>query len=64
MAADQAGIGADRLYKGILGALGSMLQIRCCKRSLLPCFGFKGNGTNSGKQNNAESVYQQKRYII
>ena len=58
MAADEAGIGPNRLHEGILGSLDGILHFRGGDAPLLPGFDLKGNGPRPGKQNHAEAVYQ------
>ena len=44
MAADEAGIGPNRLHEGILGTLDGILHLRGGDAPLFPGFDLKGNG--------------------
>ena len=58
MAADEAGIGPNRLHEGILGTLDGILHLRGGDAPLLPGFNLKGNGPGPGEENDAEAVDQ------
>ena len=58
MAADEAGIGPNRLHEGILGTLDGILHLRGGDAPLFPGFDLKGNGPGPGEENDTETVDQ------
>ena len=56
MAADEAGVGADRLGKGVLRSLDGVLHLRAGGAALFPCLILKSNGPGPFKQDNAKSI--------
>ena len=64
MAANQAGIGADGLHEGILGAFDGILHLRGGNTPLFPGLDLEGNGSGSREQDHAEAVDQLPRHRI
>ena len=58
MPPDEAGIGADRLHKAVLGPLDGVLHLRRGRRTLVGGLCLKGDGPHLWEQHHAEAVDQ------